>query len=104
LAEEIIEGWLTDLYDYERPRRGQVREGVILRVEEQGVIIDVGLKRDGIVPRRDVERLGDKASAQLKAGQEVVAYIQKPEDREGNLSSPCSGQGWSRIGKRPRRC
>jgi small subunit ribosomal protein S1 len=85
LAEGIIEGWLTDPYDYERPRRGQVREGVILRVGENGVIIDVGLKRDGIVPRRDIERLGETASAQLKAGQEVVAYILKPEDREGNL-------------------
>jgi hypothetical protein len=52
LAEEAIEGWLTETYDYERPRRGQVREGVILRIEKRGVIVDVGLKREGIVPQR----------------------------------------------------
>jgi small subunit ribosomal protein S1 len=85
LAEETIEGWLTDSYDYERPRRGQVREGVILRVEENSVIIDVGLKRDGIVPQKDVERLGEEASAKLQPGQEVSAYVLQPEDRDGNL-------------------
>jgi small subunit ribosomal protein S1 len=85
LAEETIEGWLTDSYDYERPRRGQVREGVILRVERQGVIVDVGLKREGIVPHKDLERLGKTASSDLKPGQEVAAYILRPEDRDGNL-------------------
>jgi small subunit ribosomal protein S1 len=85
LTEETIEGWLTDSYDYERPRRGQVREGVILRVEKRGVMVDIGLKREGIVPHRDIERLGNDASTQLNPGQEVATYIVKPEDREGNL-------------------
>jgi len=85
LSAQAIEGWLTDAYDYERPRRGQIREGVILRVEKRGIVIDVGLKREGIVPPKDVDRLGEDASSRLLPGKEVKACIVRPEDREGNL-------------------
>ena len=29
-------------YDYTRPRRGQVRQGIVLSVSEDGVIVDLG--------------------------------------------------------------
>ena len=82
---EQIKGWLTESYDYERPRRRQIRQGVILRVEERGVFVDVGLKRDGFVPRTDVERLEKEAASRLEPGQEVAVCVVKPEDRDGNL-------------------
>jgi small subunit ribosomal protein S1 len=85
LAEHPTEGWLTEPYDYKRPRRGQVRKGMILNLEERGVTIDVGLKRDGFVPRADIERLGEEASSRLEPGQEVVTRIVRPRDRDGNL-------------------
>jgi len=84
-AEHSVVGWLTEPYDYQRPRRGQIRKGVILRLEERGAIIDVGLKRDGFVPQRDIERLGEEATSQLEPGQEVVARIVRPRDRDGDL-------------------
>jgi small subunit ribosomal protein S1 len=56
-AEHSKETWLTESYDYQRPRRGQIRKGMIIRLDEEGAVIDVGLKRDGFVPRWDIERL-----------------------------------------------
>jgi small subunit ribosomal protein S1 len=85
LAEHPAEGWLTKSYEYQRPCRGQIRRGVVLKLEEQGAIIDVGLKRDGFVPRADIERLGEETSSRLKPGQEVVTRIVRPRDRDGNL-------------------
>ena len=85
LAEHPTEGWLTKPYEYQRPRRGQVRKGMVLKLEERGAIIDVGLKRDGFVPRADIERLGKEASSRLEPGQEVVTRIVRPRDRDGNL-------------------
>jgi small subunit ribosomal protein S1 len=82
---EETQAWLTEPYDYERPQRGQVRQGVILQVEERGIIVDVGLKREGFVPDTDVERLGKDAASQLQPGREVMACIVRPEDRDGNL-------------------
>jgi len=84
-VEHPVEGWLSEPYDYQRPRRGQIRKGVILRLEEQGVTIDVGLKRDGFVPQSDIERLGRTAASQLEVGQEVLTRIVRPRDRDGNL-------------------
>jgi len=47
--------------------------------------VDIGGKREGIVPRRDLELLGQEAVAELAVGDEVVVCIMRPEDREGNL-------------------
>jgi len=85
LSRNSARKWLTDDYDYQRPRRGQMRKGLILKLGERGAIVDVGLKRDGFVPQRDVERLGEKTVEELKVGQEVATRIVRPWDRDGNL-------------------
>jgi small subunit ribosomal protein S1 len=72
-------------WDYEEPRRGQVRVGVILSIQEQEIIVDVGAKRDGIVPSSDLQRLDPEALAELEVGQEVPVYILRTEDQDGNL-------------------
>ena len=80
MGELAVEDW-----DYQLPKRGQVRVGVILTIEAQEIIIDVGDKRDGIVPFADMQRMGPEALAELSVGDEVPVYILRPEDRDGNL-------------------
>jgi small subunit ribosomal protein S1 len=80
MRELPVEDW-----DYQRPRRGQVRTGIILAIEEQEIIVDVGAKRDGIVPYADIQRMGPEAIAALSLGDELPVYILRPEDRDGNL-------------------
>jgi small subunit ribosomal protein S1 len=72
-------------WDYQRPKRGEVRDGVILAIHEQEIIVDVGAKRDGVVPFADMQRLGDEAIAELSVGDELPVYILRPEDKDGNL-------------------
>jgi small subunit ribosomal protein S1 len=62
-----------------------VRTGLILAIRDQEIIVDVGAKRDGIVPYADMQRLGSEAVEELSVGDEVRAYILRPEDKEGNL-------------------
>ena len=85
LVQDVMERWLTEEYDYDRPRRGDVRAGEILKVDEHGIVVDLGLKRDGFIPRTDVERLGEETSSSLEPGQEVKARVVRLEDAEGNL-------------------
>ena len=80
MGELPVEDW-----DYQRPRRGEVRTGVILAVHEQEIIVDVGAKRDGIVPYADMQRMGPEALAELSVGDEVPVYVLRPEDQDGNL-------------------
>ncbi len=85
LAESVVESWLTEEYVYERPRRGDIRGGKILKIDERGVVVDLGLKRDGFIPRTDVELLGEETSVSLEPGQEIKARVVHLEDAEGNL-------------------
>jgi small subunit ribosomal protein S1 len=85
LNKNLAKKWLAEEYDYQRPRRGQMRKGLILKLDERGAIVDVGLKRDGFVPQRDIDRLGKKATSKLEPGREVAARIVRPWDRDGNL-------------------
>jgi small subunit ribosomal protein S1 len=85
-AEQIIvKGWLTAEYDYTQPRRGQILKGVIVQMDGGEVIVDVGLKRDGLVLERDLRYLDEEDIVQLEPGKEVLTRVVYPRDREGRL-------------------
>ncbi len=69
-----------------RPRvgRGEVRAGRILEIGPQGLIVDLGLKRDGVVPAVEVEKLAQEGVT-FSVDQVVSVTVLEPEDREGNL-------------------
>jgi small subunit ribosomal protein S1 len=69
-----------------RPRvgRGDVRVGTVLAHGPQGLIVDLGLKRDGVVLPAELEKLAD-AGLSLTVGQVVSVTVVEPEDRDGNL-------------------
>jgi small subunit ribosomal protein S1 len=85
LAQDVMEEWLAEEYVYKRPRPGDIRAGEILKIDERGVVVDLGLKRDGFIPRTDVELLGEETSSSLEPGQEIKARVLRLEDAEGNL-------------------
>ncbi|MBN1287364.1 MAG: S1 RNA-binding domain-containing protein [Anaerolineae bacterium] len=74
---------LEESFAFNQPERGDLITGEILSIDGQGIIVDVGLKRDGVVPRSDLEKLGDDAN--FEVGQEIVVMVVQPEDYEGNL-------------------
>jgi small subunit ribosomal protein S1 len=76
---------LLDDFDYRRPRRGQILTGEILSVDENEVLVDVGLKRDAIVPRQDLDRLEDGILEALERGAMVDVYVMQPWGHEGDL-------------------
>ena len=85
-------------YDYTRPRRGEVRQAVILSITEKDVIVDLGAKRDGIVPRKDLESLDDAYRASLQVGDRVPVVVWKESAcHEGILVSLKRGQDWLRA-------
>jgi small subunit ribosomal protein S1 len=80
--EEFLEG---EEYTYRRPQRGDVREGVILSIGPEEIVVNIGLKREGIVPSRDLKLLGEEAVSELEVGDQVPVFILKPRDQEGNV-------------------
>jgi small subunit ribosomal protein S1 len=83
----LAAGELMDLdaYDYQQPKRGEVRRGVILSISPNQIVVDIGVKREALVSPRDLEHMDAEELKKLTVGDEVPVYVVKPEDKEGNL-------------------
>lgn len=101
LADDMDFAALLEASFVEEPERGDIVTGTILAVDNQGLIVDIGaMKRDGIVPRKDIERLGLNPSA-YQVGNEIEVIIIRSEDDEGNLvlsvSQAQQSEDWKRA-------
>lgn len=67
------------------PKRGDLLRGFVIALGQEGLIVDLGLKRDGVVPLADLEKVAD-GGASLKVGTEVAVMVVDPIDGEGNLT------------------
>jgi small subunit ribosomal protein S1 len=83
--EELDWTQLLDEYDYARPQRGEVREGVVMKIEGSTILVSIGTKREGIIPPQDLKQMGDEFYSGLQLGQTIQVYVQDPENREGEL-------------------
>jgi small subunit ribosomal protein S1 len=73
---------LEESLHVERVTRGDILTGTILAIDGQGIIVDVGMKRDGVVPRTDLDSLGD---CEFEVGDTVMVMVVRTEDNNGNL-------------------
>lgn len=76
---------LLNQFDYAEPERGQILEGTILSVGRDEIVLDVGLKRDAVVGRKDLVRLDDSLIEDLEPGQLIKIYVLQPYNEEGDL-------------------
>jgi small subunit ribosomal protein S1 len=83
--EELDWTQLLDEYDYARPQRGEVREGVVMKIEDDNILVSIGTKREGIIPPQDLKSMGDEFVGALRVGQTIQVYVQDPENRDGEL-------------------
>ncbi len=59
---------------------GSVIKGIVIAVEKDTVIVDVGMKSEGRIPLREFTVGGD---AEIRAGDEVEVYLEKIENKNG---------------------
>lgn len=79
---------LLDEFDYPKPQRGDILQGEILRIEEDVLFVDVGSKRDAMVPHDEVSQLDETLLQNLSQGDEVPVYVKRtPIDDEHLLVS-----------------
>ena len=76
---------LLDEYDYARPQRGELRDGMIMQIEDNGILVSIGTKREGVIPSQDLRQMGDEFLSALKVGETIQVYVQEPENRDGDL-------------------
>jgi len=70
---------------YRHLRRGDTVEGVVAGFSRDGVLVDVGAKSEGLIPRYEMLSLGPEGERNLKTGDTVTVYVLRPETGEGPL-------------------
>ncbi|MBI2917187.1 MAG: S1 RNA-binding domain-containing protein [Chloroflexi bacterium] len=67
-------------------RRGEIMDGVVIRVDRDGALVDIGTKSEGVIPQREMRCLGYDGLGQLKVGDPVLAYVLDIENEQVILS------------------
>lgn len=83
--EELDWTRLLDEYDYARPQRGELREGLVMQIEDNGILVSIGTKREGVIPAQDLRQMGEEFLNSLNVGDTIQVYVQEPENRDGDL-------------------
>jgi small subunit ribosomal protein S1 len=65
---------------------GDIVEGVIVKVDRDEVLLDIGYKTEGVIPSRELSIKHDvDPNEVVKVGDEVEALVLQKEDKEGRL-------------------
>ncbi|MGI6207378.1 MAG: 30S ribosomal protein S1 [Anaerolineae bacterium] len=68
-----------------RFRRGDFVRGTVMSKAPDEILIDIGAKSEGVVAGRELERMGQAAIDAINEGDEVLACVLRPADREGRV-------------------
>lgn len=79
-AEEDFAQELEQALETE-PTIGEVITGRVLRIDEEGVVVDIGSKSEGIIPR--AEFLDARGEFNTRVGEEIEVLLERRENREG---------------------
>lgn len=92
---------LLDEYETLRPKRGQILEGIVLKIEPDAVIVDIGAKRDAIVTHNDLDKLDEALIGELSTGDSVPVYVLRTpvgdEELVVSLNRGLEKQDWDRA-------
>ena len=87
-SSEAMKGEFKKIFDdsleQEERKAGQVVEGLILKITDDQVIVDINHKSEGAIPKTEFGGFNDK-SAPLEVGQKVDVYIEQIEDQNGRI-------------------
>ncbi len=67
-------------------RKGELLRGIVVHVDENGVLVDIGTKSEGVIPPNELTRLPNQSPEEVvQVGQEIDVIVLKPETEEGQV-------------------
>src|SRR6476659_5942339 len=70
--------------EYKSLKYGDVIDGVIMRLDRDEILVDIGSKSEGIVPSREFSSLPAEEKDALSIGDNVLVFVVQPENQEGH--------------------
>ena len=84
-------------------RRGEIIDGLIMEINEEGLLLNIGHKSEGIVPTREMRSFTKVDFDNLEEGSEIVALVINPEDDDGatilSVDKARGERGWRVLEK-----
>jgi small subunit ribosomal protein S1 len=81
----LMEQYLSDpTKGYKTLKYGDVIDGVIMRLDRDEILVDIGSKSEGIVPTREFSSLPAEEKDALAIGDSVLVFVVQPENQEGH--------------------
>ncbi|HEX6799492.1 MAG TPA: S1 RNA-binding domain-containing protein [Ktedonobacterales bacterium] len=65
-------------------KRGDVVEGQIVRIDQDEILVDIGLKSEGVLTTKELPPAGYGSLSELHVGDDVLVYVMQPETPEGH--------------------
>ena len=83
--------------------RGDVVEGIVMRSDGEGILVNIGHKAEGLVPPGEMKTVSRGDAEQPKVGDELVAMVIKGESAEGaailSIDRAVGEMGWRVLEK-----
>src|SRR5512143_1255399 len=75
---------MARLYEesFKSVEEGSVVKGRVIQIRQDGIVVDVGYKSEGIIPMDEVH---PGELEKIKVGDEIEVYLEEREDSEGNI-------------------
>jgi len=64
---------------------GDIIDGVVVRVDPDEVLVDVGSKSEGVISARELGLRGEPDAIELQSGDRVKVFVLQPENEDGNV-------------------
>src|SRR5438045_562866 len=65
-------------------KRGDVVEGVIVRIDQDEILVDIGLKSEGVLSTKELPANGYGSFSELHINDKVLVYVIQPETQDGH--------------------
>src|SRR5688572_24092814 len=80
----LLEQYLADpSHDYKTLKYGDVMDGIIMRIDRDEILVDIGSKSEGIVPAKEFSSLSSEERQALAIGETVLVFVVQSENQEG---------------------
>ena len=77
--------------------RGDVVEGIVMRADSDGILVNVGHKAEGVIPPGEMRSTTREGVEAPKIGDEIVAMVIKGETAEGGAVPPAKMRAIKKV-------
>lgn len=102
-APATMEELLEKFFPAKSLRRGDIIDGIVMAKPQEGLLVNIGYKSEGMVPSREMRSILPEDLEKIKIGDEIIAYVINTEGQDGSsvlsIDRARGEQGWRILEK-----